>query len=316
MAVASTAWYTVWMKKVLILSRLDDRESYDNLQTYTNALGLIQTKCSYSFDEFENLLFLYDGNQLTVTLGDTDVDIASFDVVFLIGWFQRKMHEDIALSVSKYLNAKNVKVINSEAAFARSRSKLSQYVVAALNGISITPFTFSMNPKVLEEAIINKWKYGYPLIMKGAQSSRGNDNYLVGNEEDARKYAQTMQPSLSPWFVVQQFIPNEGDYRIIVMGDEVTGVIHRRTVSDSHLNNTSKGGEATLTDASSLPAEVIEQSVKLAQLLKREVTGVDMIRHTDTGEFYLLEINNMPQLATGSYVSDKLNQLDNYIAGL
>ncbi len=304
------------MKNILILSRKDDRESYDNKPSYTKALEGIDTKCSYTIDEYENLLFWYDGNELKVQLGNSGVDIASFDAVFLVGWFQLKIHEDMALSISKYLSHKGVKVVNSEASFVRSKSKLSQYVVAAVNDISITPFLFSMTPSVLAAAITEKWQYGYPVIMKGVQSSRGNDNYLVETAEEAHKYAYTMKSDHSPWFVVQQFIPNEGDYRIVVMGDAVTAVIHRRSVTDSHLNNTSKGGEAQLSDASSLPQEVVDQSVKLAGLLHREVTGVDMIRKTDTQEFYLLEINNMPQLATGSYVTDKLQRLDNYFAEL
>lgn len=304
------------MKKVLILSRKDDRSNYDNKDTYIKALKGVDTKCTYSFDEYENLLFWYDGNDLKVQLGNSDVDIASFDAVFLVGWFQLKIHEDIALSVSKYLIAKGITVLNSEASFVRSRSKLSQYVIAAINDISMTPFLFSMTSSVLAAAISTKWQHGYPVIMKGVQSSRGDDNYLVENQKDAHKYAMTMQLDHSPWFVIQKFIPNEGDYRIIVMGDKVTAVIHRQSISDSHLNNTSKGGQAKLTDASILPPEIIEQSVRLAALLRREVTGVDMIRETGTSNFYLLEINNMPQLATGSYVTDKLTRLDSYIAEL
>ncbi len=304
------------MKKVLILSRLDDRESYDNKQNYVKALAEVDTECEYTVDEYENLLFWYDGNELRVMLGNTDIDVASFDSVFLIGWFQLRMTEDVVLSLSMYLEHNGVNVLNSEALHTRSKSKLSQYVAAALNDISITPFVFSMSPAVLSGAISDRWQSGYPVIMKGVQASRGDDNYLVENEADAIGYANTMEKTRSPWFVVQEFIPNEGDYRILVMGDKVTGVIHRQSVSDSHLNNTSKGGRAELTDSSILPQEVIDQSVKLAQLLHREVTGVDMIRHTGTGKFYLLEINNMPQLSTGSYVSEKIKRLDSYFASL
>ena len=40
-----------------------------------------------------------------------------------------------------------------------------------------------------------------------------------------------------------------------------------------------------------------------------------MIKHSSTGEFYLLEINNMPQLATGAFVSEKMNMIDDYFKG-
>ena len=113
---------------------------------------------------------------------------------------------------------------------------------------------------------------------------------------------------------MQGYVPNDGDYRIIVMGTKVTYVMHRKSMSDSHLNNTSKGGQATTVPVSELPAEVLDQCVRLSRLLKREITGVDMIQHAVSGEFYLLEINNMPQMATGANVNIKLTLLDQYLA--
>lgn len=83
---------------------------------------------------------------------------------------------------------------------------------------------------------------------------------------------------------------------------------------DSHINNTSKGGVAKEVDPTSLPRHVIDESAQLARLLRREVTGVDMIQDNQTGKFYLLEVNNMPQLATGSYVIEKMRMLDEYLA--
>ena len=301
------------MKKVLILTRKDDRESYDQKQTYTAGLAAIETKCEYVVEEFENLLFWFDGNDLRVLLPDGVTDIASFDAVFLIAWFKSKMLEDVALSVSVYLHAKGVKVVNTEALYTRSRSKLSQYVYAALNDIKITPFLFSLSSETLASAIETKWPLDYPVIMKGAQSSRGNDNYLLKSKEEALGVAQTMNDVEGPWFVLQSFVPNDGDYRIIVMGDAVTSVIHRQSQNESHLNNTSKGGKAELFTSDVLPEQVVQDSIKLSKLLRREVTGVDMICHRETGEYFLLEINNMPQMATGSYVSEKLTELDAFL---
>ena len=51
----------------------------------------------------------------------------------------------------------------------------------------------------------------------------------------------------------------------------------------------------------------------MAKLLKREVTGVDMVRHKETAEYYFLEANNMPQLSTGRNVQMKLAVLDEYL---
>ncbi len=300
------------MNKVLILTRKEDRASFDQKKTYESALSRIDANAEYTVDEFEDLVFTYDGEHLSVLLQGGVIDIASFDAVFLVGWFKTKMLEDLALSVSIYLVAKGVTVLNSEALYTRSRSKLSQYVYAALNDISVTPFIFSVNPTLLRDAISNRWQHEYPVIMKGVLSSRGNDNYKIYNETDLMQKIDETRTIEAPWFVIQQFIPNDGDYRIIVMGNKVVAAIHRQSVGPSHLNNTSKGGEAKLIDVSSLPNTVCDESVELARLLRREIAGVDMIQHKDSGMYYLLEINNMPQLATGTYVNEKIQALDTY----
>jgi glutathione synthase/RimK-type ligase-like ATP-grasp enzyme len=300
------------MKKILIISRRDNRPDYDQKDTYAKAMAQLTTKCEYAFGELEELVFIYDGRELHVYLDGQD--IRTFDGLFLIGWFKTKVLEDIALSVAKYMGFHGNPVYNSEVLYTRSRSKLSQYVIAALGGINLTPFLFCKDENLYKEAFEKYWNAGYPVIMKGIQASRGNDNYLVQSEAEVDKTLALTDSEAGPWFVTQSFVPNDGDYRVIVMGDKVKYVIHRQSQNDSHLNNTSKGGAAAETHVDDLPVEIQRQCVALARLLRREITGVDMIKHRETGEFYLLEINNMPQMATGSLVDQKLRLLDAYFA--
>lgn len=155
-------------------------------------------------------------------------DIAQFDGVFMIGWFKTKILEDIALSAAKYMQSHGKKVFNSEVLYTRSRSKLSQYVIASTNGIAMTPFLFAKDIASARQAFQTHWSEEFPLIMKGVQSSRGNDNYLVRERDQALELLNTMHPDDGPWLVCQGFVPNDGDYRIIVMGEEVKYVLHAR----------------------------------------------------------------------------------------
>jgi glutathione synthase/RimK-type ligase-like ATP-grasp enzyme len=302
------------MSKILILCRHDERPTYDQVDTYAAGMNLITTQNTYSYGELEKLVFSYDGTTLHVYLNGTDIQ--EYDQLFLIGWFKSKLLEDIALSVATYMNFHGKPVRNSEVLFTRSRSKLSQYVIAALNDITLTPFLFCKDKDIYAEAFDLYWTSGYPMIMKGVQASRGDNNYLVKDEATLQSTLQLIDESNNLWFITQSFVPNNGDYRIIVMGDEVKYVIHRLSQQDSHLNNTSKGGLASEIPVTELPHKVQEQSVRLAKLLRREITGVDMIQHKETGEFYLLEINNMPQMATGSFVEKKLMMLDTYFSDI
>lgn len=297
------------MKQVLILCRHDERADYDQIDTYKAAMSVIDSKNQYTYGELEDVLFEYDGESFKVTLNGRDIQ--DYDGLFLIGWFKTKMLEDVALSVSTYMYHYGVKVFNTEALYTRSRSKLSQYAIAALNKIPTTPFLFSMNPVIMKQHL-EKWGHGFPVIMKAVTASRGNDNYLVHDLEESFSIVDKTDADDGPWFVVQGFVPNSGDLRVIVMGDEVKYVIHRRSLNGGHLNNTSKGGEATEIEPNDLPKKVLADVVSLARLLRREITGVDLIQHKETNEYYLLEINNMPQMATGSFVQEKMKALDSF----
>ena len=298
--------------RILILCREDDREDYDQTETYKKALGLNERANSYDYGEYESLFFHYDGKNLTVRQGDND--IAEYDAIFMVGWFKSKILEDIALSAAMYANQHKVKVWNSEVLYTRSRSKLSQYVAAVINQVSVTPFMFCKN-STLFQSYVDRWSGGYPVIAKGVLANKGNDNYKLADKTELSNILSNDAQDEGPWFIVQKFVPNNGDYRVIITGEEIKLVIHRRSVSESHLNNTSKGGEAAIVALSELPMKVQNECLRLSKALKREVAGVDMIKHSSTGEFYLLEINNMPQLATGAFVSEKMNMIDDYFKG-
>ncbi len=302
------------MKKILILCRRDDRMEYDRRVTMLRALDSIEAESEYSGADYEDLLFSYDGDTLKVTDTVSGTDIADYDAIFLIGWFKTKALDDIARAVAHYTQAHNIPCNNTEAYDGRSFTKLSQCVIAALNGVAVTPFLFALDQTILLAAV-ERSSIKAPYIAKAIAASRGQDNHLI--QDHAQLAGAMQQPTDKPrYFILQTYVPNDGDYRILVMGGVVRLVIHRKSQDDSHLNNTSQGGAATLIDIATLPQKVLDDSVKIAQLFKREVTGVDMIMDKSTGEYYFLEANNMPQLATGSFVPEKMKALDTYLTSI
>lgn len=296
-------------KKIVVVGRREDRDGYDTPQSMAFELTKVSSDVQYGYANLEELLFAYDGVELRVLDGQNK-NLAIHDAVFLMGWFKTKMHEDEALAVTMYARAHNMPFLNSEAGGARSCSKLSQSVAAALNGVQTMPFVFAQDNSRLLEGVDNL-KLTYPLILKSVRASKGNDNYLVKSRKELESLLAEF-PEVA--FIAQAFIPNDGDYRIIVMGDQVRFVMHRLSSSESHLHNTSKGGVATEIAIDSIAPTIIEQSITIAKVLNREITGVDMIVDKNTGEHYFLEANNMPQLSTGSLVEAKITKLDEFLA--
>ncbi|CAN5416318.1 hypothetical protein BH09PAT4_BH09PAT4_02240 [soil metagenome] len=304
------------MKKILILCRRDDRESYDRRQSMLEGFAKVSdpAKTEYTGADYEDLIFDFDGQTLQVTDSVSGVDIADHDAVFLIGWFKSKTLDDVARAVAHYVHSRGVPFANSEAYDGRSFTKLSQCVIAALNGVTVTPFLFCMDQEILLKAVTSG-KIAFPYIAKAVSASRGQDNYLV-TDHDQLAQAMRMESEIPKYFIVQEFVPNDGDYRILVGGGKVRMVIHRLAQNGVHVNNTSQGGKATLVDVATLPEKVVEDSVKLSKIFGRELTGVDMVQHRENGKYYFLEANNMPQLATGSFVAEKMAMLDGYLQEL
>ena len=299
-------------KKILILSRRDDRSDYDTSINMSNGLKKYNkdSNVEYFGSFLEDIRFYFDGMALSATDTINKCDLKNYDGIFLTGWFKTRETEELALSVATYLSFYNKKILNSEIITNRSRGKLSQLVHASLNQVKITKFLAINDINQMSE-FYKDTNFSFPLIVKSASASRGNDNYLVKNYQEMESVIRNLPTKI---MLIQEFVPNDGDYRIIVMGDEAKLVIHRKSNDDGHLNNTSKGGVAKIINLADFPNEVKDESVKISKLLKREITGVDMIQHSQTGEYYMLEVNNMPQLSTGSFVDDKARVLSEFLS--
>lgn len=272
------------------------------------ALAKTNTATSYHAVDFEDLLFVYDGTTLQV-LDHTNQDAACHDAIFFIGWFKDKMLEDEALALALYARSRNIPFRNSEVGLTRSNSKLSQCVSAVIHGVQTTPFVFAQDSKRLLEGIDNS-ALQYPMIVKAVRAARGNYNFLVRSRAELIAILDE-HPDIP--CMAQTFVPNDGDYRLLVMGGKVHMAIHRQSQTDSHINNTSQGGIATEVSLEALPPAMLEQAGVIATALNREITGVDMIVDRNTGKHYFLEANNMPQLSTGSLVEDKIRILSSYL---
>jgi len=223
-------------------------------------------------------------------------DLASYDVFILRGDnFRRSM--DVIGTINEFAKEHDIPMIN-EYNDVKDSSKLLQAVQFHKLSIPVAR-TLYVNPGLLSVASTLDWQF--PCVMKAVHGSHGNYNYVVNSFDEVRSH---LGDDPENRFVLQRFIPNNGDYRVLVIGEEVL-VIGRSAVGDSHLNNTSQGGEAVLVPVSELPPEVIDNSKKIMKYLGMTIAGVDAIANKDTGEYSFLEVNAQPQLQTGAFIEEK-----------
>lgn len=250
---------------------------------------------------------LFDINTGEVKIMDpSGVELKKYGAVLMTNWFSHaSIRKDIAYSLGLYFKHNQVAFFNEEAAASRSTSKLSQMVVAAYANIPIARTIFSLSLQRTRNYASKVIKA--PFILKDAQASRGAGNYLL--QDFGQVLSHKAEHTEKTPFVIQECISSDGsDFRFFVTGNAML-VIKRSGADGSHLNNTSAGGSAELVPLEQFDQDVINYVQNMSHLLGRNVTGIDIMFDSKTNKPYFLEANPIPQIATGSFVHEKLTAL-------
>lgn len=253
---------------------------------------------------FEDLIISVGDGIFTIFDTRHGAGIEDYELVIIRGKGLRN-YFDIVKAVSTFANLHGVKIINDYSTF-RDSSKLMQAVVFYELNIPVAKTVFVTKALLEEKAPLG---FEYPCIMKAVFGAHGNDNYLIKDIAEAREIA-AKDSQLK--FVMQRFVPNDRDYRLLVTGDDVL-TIGREAVEGSHLNNTSQGGSAQLVATGEVPEKVLDDARRVTKHLNMTFSGVDVLADKNTGDFYFLEVNSQPQLMSGAYIDKKIIAIGKYL---
>jgi glutathione synthase/RimK-type ligase-like ATP-grasp enzyme len=294
------------MKSLLVISTTPTK----NVETMVAYLRSSMPDVTIDYVGHSDLVVSFIDGTMHVAVTSTGKDLRDYDMAY----FKSSVVYDITASLVQYASQHNVKITDESKAEFPGVSKLYEYTVLAHAGINV-PDSIFMLPKRMPGAYEEfAGSLGMPFILKDIHASRGNINEVIRSQEDYDRVVQEATGNDTHYLIGQKFVPNNGDYRILVFGGDIKLVIHRQRPDDStHLNNTSQGGRATLIDAATLPATVKQDSITAARALKVGIAGVDMVQDRQTEEWYCFEVNEGPQMATGSHREAKWDALSNYL---
>ena len=94
--------------------------------------------------------------------------------------------------------------------------------------------------------------------------------------------------------MLQEYIENDGDYRVLVIGDKALGAMKRSSQSQNEFrNNYSAGGKV---EVAQLPEEIYNLAVKAAKSCGISIAGVDVaFRDKEEKRPVVWEVNKGPQ---------------------
>lgn len=247
--------------------------------------------------------------KMTIIESLTGRDLTSFDLVYFELWYKAPQQ---ALAAAKYLDRAGVPHFSKELSLQLPITKVGELAVLADNGIPL-PDSFISNSRGIKKQFKTNPPFPFPIIVKAADGYGGKNNYLVPTYA---RLKEILAENKGMQFVVQEFVPNDRDYRCLVLGGEIKLVLQRMRSSESqsHLNNTSAGAEGIVVPLSDISEKAQAAVLKSASVLNRsQFAGVDLMINKETGEPYILEVNQTPQIEIGAEVDKKMDALLTYI---
>ena len=156
-------------------------------------------------------------------------------------------------------------------------------------------------------------QFEYPLVLKGSQGDRRSQVFKFFNDESWDKGWDVFcerEINEGQRYMLQEYIVNTEDYRVMVLGDSVLGVMKRATGENPLLKNVFTKAE--------LPDYVLEKAIAAAKACEIEVAGVDVVFKEGVKDPYFWEVNRAPNYdrfveVTGINVAQEIVK---YLAGL
>lgn len=246
----------------------------------------------------EDLIFIVDNKQnghVLLKNGEKPFDEAS--LVYFKSW--ESMPEE-ASALATYLDSQGIPYID-HIVNGVGISKLPQLLKIWSIDTNVTPFAYGQN---LTKKIINNYIPSDLYVVKKARDQKGRDNIIV-------KSSSVLENN-SEGKLIQPFIINKGDYRVLTYGFKVRGALFREAQLGSHLNNTSAGATSTYIEAKDLDKNISSMAEEAARITGHEVAGVDVLPD-ETGNFYILEVNQGSQIVTGHHIERKMEAFGEFL---
>lgn len=230
-----------------------------------------------------------------------NVDLKDFG-----GWYFRAVGNELEWSklLQFYARKHGVKIVDdyleNEGPLRRFKSVMSWQLQNAEVRYPRSAYVESLEDLEIE---LKKWRF--PLIVKLSQGGRhGMGTFFLKTESDFSELKTRLEkrrekavelgktPISYRGFLIQEYITNDGDYRVMTVGYKCIGGFKRQMKVEKLVLNQSEGRSEGIKD---LPADVVELAERAAKVLGVEVAGTDLIRSTKTGEIYIVEVNEAPQ---------------------
>ncbi len=287
------------MKKIHLVGGVStdpvDYESFTQLRAFTHNVLSEQGQIYSTF--LDKIVYTIEPGKFSAFDTYNNVEIGDSDVIYIRGP-QMRLSSAYAYYMSRFADWHNIDCVNDYSLYYPG-TKFAQAIYFLELDIPFLRTVYSVDKDLLVECVADT--VDFPAVLKTNVGSHGDANYVIKSVDDMKSLLAT-EPKAD--FLLQEFCENDRDYRLLITGKEML-LFERRGDVSTHLNNTSKGGQATKLPIETLPSDIVQHAVSVSQKLKLMISGVDIMPRYGTNEYVFLEVNSQPQLRTGALLDEK-----------
>jgi len=189
----------------------------------------------------------------------------------------------------EYATENNIPVVDQylrKLGGAFRKKKSCEAMMLLKSKISYPRSIFISNPEELKE-IANSQKK--PIILKSTSGRHGTSTFLLKSNSQLTK---VLMGRNTINFLIQEYIPNDGDYRLFLVGHKVVACFKRQQKEKKLILNRSQGKSQFLKK---IPALVAKEADKATEILGVEIAGVDMVIDKRNQKPVVIEVNQAPE---------------------
>ncbi len=141
----------------------------------------------------------------------------------------------------------------------------------------------------------------FPIVAKVAEGSTGTSVFKLNNPTELASFIDDRNTDGS-FFIFQKFHKIKNDYRVLVVGKKVLGIMKRLPKNGEWRTNFSLGGDVL---AEKNDPEMIKLSLDIAKKMGFDYVGIDLLK--DGGRLHIIETNSLPQFKGFEKAFPKIN---------
>ncbi len=291
---------------MLILSDRTSKKMVLDLQSASPLLTMMgENDFTYDLGNFQTMEFFIEAGGTKIYYNKKLLSRCGSVYIKRAGKYQA-----LATLISRFLEKRNIPFVDTYHAYGSINGKLAQMFVLAENGLPVPKTYFS--PIYTKENLSHAAEFlHFPMVAKKIFSRQGKGVYLVNT---ANELFTLFRKEDSTKFILQEYIPNESDYRVFVTGT-IVGAFEERVRQDKKdfRNNASLGGKEIYSDPKKMPLPLKKLAIRAAIALRIEVAGVDIVVSSRDKKMYLFEVNKSPGFTPEDPKSTEIISLFKYL---